>query len=84
MTGRNVLWPELEKPVEFERKQRQGRQELVQQMGMENGGQMRASTGKDKLYLSHSRRKGMHSLAPSSPAADRNKWFRIGETTGNE
>jgi hypothetical protein len=47
MTGRNVLRPELEKPVEFERKQRQGRQELVQQMGMENGGQMRASTGKD-------------------------------------
>jgi integrase len=35
MTGRNVLRPKLEKLVEFERKQRQGRQELVQQMEME-------------------------------------------------
>ena len=33
MTGRNVLRPELEKLVEFERKQRQGRQELVKQKG---------------------------------------------------
>jgi len=46
MTGRNVLRPELEKLVEFERKQRQGRQELVKQKGMENGGQTRAWTGK--------------------------------------
>jgi hypothetical protein len=84
MTGRNVLRPELEKLVEFERKQRQGRQELVQQMGMENGGQMRASAGKDKLYLSHSRRKGMPSAASSSPAAYQNKSFKIGEITGNE
>jgi hypothetical protein len=84
MTGRNVLRPELEKLVEFERKQRQGRQELVQQMGMENGEQMRASAGKDKLYLSHSRRKGMQSLASSSPPAYHNKSFKIGEITGNE
>jgi hypothetical protein len=84
MTGRNVLRPELEKLVEFERKQRQGRQELVQQMGMENGEQMRASAGKDKLYLSHSRRKGMQSLASSSPPAYHNTSFKIGEITGNE
>jgi hypothetical protein len=38
MTGRNVLRPELEKLVEFERKQRQGWQELVKQKGMETVG----------------------------------------------
>jgi len=62
-TGR----PELEKLVEFERRQRQGRQELVKQKGMENGGQTRALTGKDKLYLSHSRQQRHAIRGSSSP-----------------
>jgi hypothetical protein len=73
MTGRNVLRPELEKLVEFERKQRQGRQELVKQKGTENGEQTRALTGKDKLYLSRSRRKGVQSVTPSSRPASGGK-----------
>jgi hypothetical protein len=79
MTGRNVLRPELEKLVEFERKQRQGRQELVKQKGMENGGQTRVLTGKDKLYFSHSRRKGMQSVAPSSPPATSGRSLKKGK-----
>jgi hypothetical protein len=84
MTGRNVLRPELEKLVEFERKQRQGRQELVQQMEMENGGQMRASAGKDRLDLSHSRRKSMHSVASSSSRASRGRLLKKGKIARNE
>jgi hypothetical protein len=84
MTGRNVLRPELEKLVEFERKQRQGRQELVKQKRMENGGQTRALTGKDKLYLSHSRRKGMQSVAPSSRPASRSKSWKTGKIAESE
>jgi hypothetical protein len=67
-----------------ERKQRQGRQELVKQKGMENGGQTRAFTGKDKLYLNlnDSRRKTMQSVAPSSPPATSGRSLKKGKIAG--
>jgi hypothetical protein len=82
MTGRNVLRPELEKLVEFERKQRQGRQELVKQKRMENGGQTRALTGKDKLYLNDSRRKTTQCVAPSSSPATSGRSLKKAKIAG--
>jgi hypothetical protein len=74
MTGRNVLRPELET-----RTARTGKTE-----GMETDEQTRASNGTDKLYSSHSRRKGLQSVAPSSRPASRGKSWKTGKIAGSE